>query len=73
MVESIINSGLQGVQRGLESASKHAEQISTAFQNESDALEPAIALKQDKIQILASAKVIGVADKLSGSILDILA
>ena len=75
MTDSIANIGLQGVQRGLQSAARHAAELSTAFQGEgeTDPIEPIVGLKSDALQVQASAKIIAVADSLNGSILDILA
>jgi len=75
MVDSIMAAGLQGVQRGLEGAARHASELSQSFSADSarDPVEPIVGLKLDQLQVQASAKVIAVADSLSGSLLDILA
>ncbi len=75
MSDSIAIIGLQGVQRGLESAARHATEVSEAFTSDSDKdyVGAAVGLSQDRLQVSASAKVIQVASSLSGTILDILA
>jgi hypothetical protein len=75
MIDSIVKAGLSGVQRGLESAANHAQEISTAFQpdSESDYVSAAVGLQTDRFQVEASVKVLQVADDLQGTVLDLLA
>ncbi|MCO6429268.1 MAG: hypothetical protein J5J00_00270 [Deltaproteobacteria bacterium] len=75
MVDSILAAGLQGIQRGLAGAAEKAEQISKGFSPESDndPTSAIIGLKLDEHQVQASAKIVQVADRLSQSVLDILA
>lgn len=75
MVDSISKAGLSGMQRGLESAAKHAQEISTAFQPDSgsDYITAAVGLKLDQFQVQASARVLQVADEMQGTVLDLLA
>lgn len=75
MSNSIINTGLKGMQSGLESAAKHAEQVTRAFRpdSEEDQVEGLVGLKTDRVQVQASAKVVKTGDELNQAILDILA
>lgn len=70
-----MSSGLQGVKRGFESAAQNADQLSRAFTDagDGDVITPIVGLKSDALQVQASARVIAIADSLSGTILDILA
>lgn len=76
-MNSVINKGLEGVQRGLANAARDAERASKAFnpgsENDGEFVEAATDLKQDVRQVQASAKVIRVGDELNRSVLDILA
>ena len=74
MIDSVINTGLLGVQQGLERASQDARRVVDAFSPNSteDPIGPIVDLAQDQRQVAASAKIIKVGDELVGSILDII-
>ncbi len=74
-IDSVLASGLQGIQRGLQSADANAVKVSQAFRPESDqdAVEPLIGLKLASHQVKASAKVIKAGDEMFDSVLSILA
>ena len=69
-----LNQAVLGIQRGLNSAQKHASQIASAeqFQSQSPAglVEPLIGLKMDTFQVSASAKVLKAVDEMIGSLFD---
>lgn len=75
MIDSILSNGLKGVQAGLQNAAKHSEEASTALQENGsgDLVTPAVHLNLDKLQVQASARVIGIGSELQDSVLDILA
>jgi len=73
MVDSISQSGLNGIKRGLQSLSKHAEAISKSFVNGEDPTGEIVGAKVDEHQIKASAKMIKVSESLDKAVLDILA
>ena len=75
MIDATLQYALSGIQRGFESAAKHAEEVSTAYlpEGSGDITEALIGLKLDSHQVKANAKVIKVADELTGAVLDILA
>ena len=75
MISSISQSGLTGIQRGLQQATDAANNIATAV-NDIDAADLAtnmVDLKIAEQQVEASAKVLKADDQLKGTILDILA
>ena len=63
-----------GIQRGLSSAREHAAQIASADQFNSDSpssmVEPMLGLKQDSLQVQASAEVLKAVDDMLGSLFD---
>ena len=63
-----------GIQRGLSSAREHAAQIASAdqFNNDSPSsmVEPMLGLKQDSLQVQASAEVLKAVDDMLGSLFD---
>lgn len=63
------------MQRGLESAAKHASEVTQAFTPEGsgDPTEALVGMKLDEFQVAASAKVIKTGDELQKAILDIVA
>jgi len=73
-VNSILSTGVQGIQRGLNSAREHAQEVAsfgTTNQNPSitGLAEPLIGLRQDLSQVQASAKVVSTVDDLLTSLL----
>lgn len=74
MVDSILRSGLTGLQTGFERSAQSADRITKAFLPDSteDPVVPLIELKQASNQVKASAKVIKVGDEMLGTVLDIL-
>jgi hypothetical protein len=73
-MDSIIQTGLRGIQVGTESAANNADRVTRAFSPESieDPVEPLIDLKANERQVEASAKVVQVGNRMLGAILDIL-
>jgi hypothetical protein len=73
-MDSIVNIGLLGMQRGLEDAEINSARVVNAFLPESteDAVEPLVALQLDKRQVEASARVVKIGDEMLGTVLDIL-
>lgn len=75
MIDDIFARGLQGIQSGLSSAARYAQDASDAFgpNGDGDLAGPAIGLKLSELQVAASVKVIKTGDELNKSVLDILA
>jgi len=74
-INPILNSGVQGVQAGLASARNNAERIASFGTTESGAeigglAEPLIGLKQDLLQVRASAEVISTVDEILTGLFD---
>lgn len=73
-IGSPFNQALLGIQRGLQSASQHAADISsaTAFQNRDTAglTGSMVGLVQDRLQVAASTEVLKAADEMIGSLFD---
>ncbi len=80
MVNSILSTGLQGVQSGVGTVQRAAEDIVSATTTDpetasgDDALanitEAAVSLKQGEQQVQASAAVVKTADEVLGTLLD---
>jgi len=74
---SAYQSGLQGIQRGLNNLDRHAADIASATQfnpettSSSDLTRSLIGLKESEIQVAISAKVLEAANATIGSLLDI--
>lgn len=66
-------SGLNGIQKGLQSLDNNAAKIASAdtFQSGADVTEPLVNMLSDKLQVQASAKVIETSNAMLGSIIDI--
>lgn len=66
-------SGLKGIQTGMQSLNRNAAKIASAdaLQSNADLTEPLVHMLSDKQQVQASAKVIEVSTAMIGSILDI--
>ena len=75
LMNSVIGAGLKGVLAGMESAARHAEQVTQSFKPDSDfsPLEGLLGLSADKRQVDASIKIIKVGEDLDKAVLDILA
>ncbi len=73
-MDSIIGTGLRGVQVGLEAAASSADRVTRAFDSEGteDPVSALLDLSAAQRQVEAGAAVIKVGDKMLGSILDIL-
>lgn len=73
MIPSISQSGLTGIQRGLQQVTDAASNITTAVDDidVADLATNLVDLKLGKQQVEVSAKVIQVEDQLRGTLLDI--
>ena len=74
-VNSILATGVQGIQRGLSSAREHAQEVASFGTTNQEAsvsglAEPLIGLRQDLSQVQASAKVVSTVDELLNSLLE---
>ena len=73
-INSVLGSGLQGVQKGFGTMNQAAERIAkvdTSADPSGDLTESAVSLQQGKLQVQASAKVIQTAADTIGSLIDI--
>jgi len=70
-----LQSGISGIQSGMQSLNKNAAKIASAetIQSSGDLTEPLVNMLLDKQQVEASAKVVETASSMIGSILDIKA
>jgi len=76
MISSVMNTGIQGVQRGYDMLNRSADQIAKANIAPEDGgpeeiVTPMVEQSLGKIQVQASAKVIETASEALGSIIDI--
>lgn len=72
MVNSILATGVQGVQRGLNDARENAQTIaSNVTGSPIDLAEPLLSLKLNLVQVQASGKVVEVVDEILSSITEI--
>ncbi|MCK4743259.1 MAG: hypothetical protein KAT25_05525 [Sulfuriflexus sp.] len=74
-INSVLSTGVQGIQRGLSGAREHAQQVASFGTTNQDAsvsslAEPLIGLRQDLAQVQASAKVVSTVDELLNSLLE---
>lgn len=74
-VLSVQSSAVLGIQRGLDGMRKDAADIASADQlnnagQETDMVESLVSMKQNQIQVQASAKVVSALDEVLGSIID---
>jgi len=72
-INSILAAGVEGVQRGVNSAREHAQEIASFGTTKQSAslsglAEPLIALRQDLSQVQASAAVVSTVDDLLNSL-----
>lgn len=77
-VNSVLNTGLQGVQNGIEGAEKAASEIVRAgtvdgSAGSNDVVESIVELKLYERAVNASAQVVRTADEVLGSLLDTMA
>jgi flagellar basal body rod protein FlgG len=77
-VNSVLNTGLQGVQSGVEGVQKAASQIVRSGQDgaagsNSDVVEPIVELKLYERSVEASAQIVKTADEVLGTLLDTMA
>ena len=73
-VNSVLGSGLQGIQNGFSKANKAADNIAKLNQSANPAesiTESAISLMEGKTQVQASSKVIETVNATIGSLIDI--
>ncbi len=70
-----LQSGIAGIQSGMQSLNRNAAKIASAetIQSGGDLTEPLVNMLLDKQQVEASAKVVETASSMIGSILDIKA
>ena len=74
-VLSVQSSAVLGIQRGLDGMRKDAAEIASADQlnnsgQETNLVDSLVSLKQNQIQVQASAKVVSAMDEVMGSIID---
>ncbi|HHH44756.1 MAG TPA: hypothetical protein ENK49_11510 [Gammaproteobacteria bacterium] len=73
-IDSALSQAMLGIQRGLASARDHAGQIANAGQFSEDSpaslVEPLLGLRQDRIQVQASAQVLKAVDDMLGTLFD---
>lgn len=73
-INSVLGSGLQGVQNGFSTVNKAADQIAKLDKSGNpagDITEAAVSLQEGKLQVQASAKVLETVNKTIGSLIDI--
>lgn len=63
-------SGLTGIQTGMQSLNQHATKIANA-QSTGDLTAPLVNMMSDKLQVQASSKVVEASSDMIGSILDL--
>ena len=78
MIESILQSGIQGIQGGLDQFGRAAHNIANANNhssglNNKNIVDDLIDVKEAQMTIQSSAAVIKVADESLGTILDVIA
>ena len=74
-VLSVQSSAVLGIQRGLDGMRKDAAEIASADQlnnsgQETNLVDSLVSLKQNQIQVQASAKVVSAMDEVMGTIID---
>ena len=77
-VLSVQSSAVLGIQRGLDGMRKDAADIASADQlnnagQETDLVDSLVSLKQNQVQVQASAKVVSALDEVMGTIIDTIA
>lgn len=74
MINSVLGSGLQGVQKGFSTVNQAADKIAKVNSSDDpagDLTQSAVSLQQGKTQVQAAAKVIATANETVGSLIDI--
>lgn len=73
-VDSVFSQAVLGIQRGVSSAGRRAAEIASAGQlngdNPTNLIESMVGLRQDELQVQASAKVLKAFDAMIGSLFD---
>ena len=73
-IDSVLSQAVLGIQRGIASASQHAADIASAGQmsseNPANLVESMVGLRQDELQVQASAQVLKAYDSMIGSLFD---
>lgn len=72
-INSALTQASLGIQRGISSARGHAMEIAgigSKDGNQSSLIESMVGLKQDRLQVQASSKVLEVVDDMIGSLFD---
>ena len=73
-IDSVFSQAALGIQRGISSASRHAAEIASAGQMNSDSptslVESMVGLRQDELQVQASTQVLKAYDAMIGSLFD---
>ncbi len=73
-IDGVFSQAVLGIQRGITSASQHAADIASAGQMSSDSptnlVESMVGLRQDELQVQASAQVLKAYDAMIGSLFD---
>jgi hypothetical protein len=73
-IDSVFSQATLGIQRGIASASRHAADIASVGQINSDSptsmVESMVGLRQDELQVQASAQVLKAYDAMIGSLFD---
>ena len=74
-IESTFQSGISGIQRGLDDARQAAHEIATAVDNEdpTEVVQPLVDLKEAELQVKTNAEVVQAADEMVGTLLDEMA
>ncbi|MCG8312537.1 MAG: hypothetical protein MI976_04925 [Pseudomonadales bacterium] len=73
-INSVLGSGLQGVQKGFSTVNQAADKIAKLNESsdlETDITESAVSLQKGKLQVQASARVLETANRTIGSLIDI--
>lgn len=66
-----INSALTGIYRGMQSAADNTTEVVNRSVGDGNVAEPLIGLKQDELQVQASAKALQTSNDMLGNLLDI--
>lgn len=66
-----VNSALTGIYSGMQSAASNTTEVVNRSVDGGNVAEPLIGLKQDQLQVEASAKALQTSNEMLGSLLDI--
>ena len=74
-IESTLQNGVTGIQRGLDDARQAAHEIATAVdsENPTEVVQPLVDLKEAELQVKTNAEVIRTEDEMVGTLLDEMA